>query len=357
MMNSILQKLVVKIPLYWQSINWFSVCIFPFSFIYALVVTLRTKYYENFHDTYKSDFPIVVVGNPTVGGAGKTPMVIWLANHLISKGLNPVIITRGYKGKHASWPLNITHETTAEECGDEPLMMFKRLNADSLKCPVIASPRRVDSIEYCKKHYPNTNIIISDDGLQHYKMPRDLEIIVIDGKRQLGNQLFFPSGPLRESVRSFNKRVESGAVVIENNSHYHQGNNVSNYHSMALSGQQLINVKNPSLRLSFENNNESSIDKVNAIAAIGNPQRFFDFLENQGYQVNQKAFPDHHHYQKNDLVFDNSDMVIMTEKDAVKCHNIAHDNCWYLPVDAIFSSEFTDIIDRKLNELVLNDKF
>lgn len=359
MLKKLSQSLATSLPEQWQHKGLLMRALYPLAWIYGTVVAIREKVFEkkiaNQQAPQETPFPILVVGNPTVGGVGKTPVVIWLADKAMRMGYRPAIITRGYKGKSSYWPLEIKDNTDVTMCGDEALMMFLRLNNGSRKCPVIAGPKRIQSIKFLENNY-DIDLVISDDGLQHYAMPRDLELLVVDAKRQLGNGWFIPAGPLRESVQTFKKRLAKGAFLIENHASQNKvihtdSDSPLHRFTMTYAGSMVerVNRRNNKLRLKKIN----KAIKVNAVAAIGNPQRFFDYLTALGFQcIQTRAFPDHHQYTQEDLIFDNNALVLMTEKDAVKCKSIASNNCWYMPITAVFDSHFEDAIERIYSDLV-----
>lgn len=278
--------------------------------------------------------PIIVVGNITVGGTGKTPLTVYLVKLLQKHGFSPGIITRGYGGEAKHWPQQVTAESDTEMVGDEAVLMATRTGV-----PVYAGPNRIETIRRCLyDHY--CNVIISDDGMQHYKLPRDIQIAVIDGERQLGNEHCLPAGPLREKKH----RLNNCDLIVVN------GKNPKNrnWTEMFINGTELINLQTGETR-DLEDLNDH---KVNAITGIGNPQRFYSTLEQAGLKVQQHSFPDHYKFVPKDLQLDKNFPILMTEKDAVKCRAFADDNCWYLPVQAqlveSFDVEFLAVLDKRL---------
>ena len=278
--------------------------------------------------------PVIVVGNITVGGTGKTPLTIYLVKLLQQQGYKPAIITRGYGGKAKKWPLQVTADSNIKMVGDEALLMAIRTGV-----PVYAGPKRLETIDKClRSHY--CDVVISDDGMQHYKLPRDIQIAVIDGERKLGNELCLPAGPLREKK----ERLKKCDLIVVNGEKHEQ----TNWIEMKMSGLKLINIKTGKTKQlkNFAKQN------INAVTGIGNPQRFYHTLEQAGIKLQQYSFPDHYSFKPNDLKFDNDFPILMTEKDAVKCKLFADDNCWYLPVDAQLEKSF-DTIFIKLFEKTL----
>ncbi len=266
--------------------------------------------------------PVVIVGNIGVGGNGKTPMVIYLIEQLSNKGLNVGVISRGYGGSKQQEPLLVTDDVTAMQAGDEPVLIYQRC-----KVPVMVSSDRVTSVK--KLMALGCNIIISDDGLQHYKLKRDVELVIVDGKRRFGNGWLMPAGPLREGLW----RLKTVDKIIVNGGLAGVGEDL-----MTLQGKELINI-NSQQRIDVDSFLESQANnKVNALAGIGNPERFFNSLNDLGFSLNKKVgFVDHHKYSELDFAdFEQDIALLMTEKDAVKCRGLVNDNTWYLPVDAHF---------------------
>lgn len=271
-----------------------------------------------------------MVGNITVGGTGKTPMVIWLANMLKAYGLKPGVVSRGYGGSASEWPQKVTRRSNPGEVGDEPVIIARNTNS-----PVYVDPDRVRAVSTLIRENV-IDIIISDDGLQHYRMARDIEIVMIDGVRRFGNQLCLPAGPLRESMRRLDS-VDFCVVTSGEPSRKHE-------YRMDLTGKELVNVRDPSrTRLLSDFKGE----QVHAVAGIGSPLRFFATLTAASVQVVMHPFPDHHYYSADDLGFTNKLPIIMTEKDAIKCAHLVGDDVWYLPVKAKIGHQFaTDLIHK-----------
>lgn len=314
----------------------------------AYINKMRTSRHQIRHDV-----PVWVVGNVSVGGTGKTPVTIALVNHCQNNNISVGIVSRGYggsKGNHAAYLLN--ENTTAAQSGDEPLLMFKRL-----QCPVAIGSNRNQAITALKKTYPRLQLIISDDGLQHYAMHRDLEIAVVDGDRGLGNQQLLPAGPLRELPA----RLNSVDLIIHNGDMSLACEKVLSNFTDKLYGMQLTSTTLLPLHLlakpSFEASNAKGVNApeagqtIHAVAGIGNPPRFFKALRALGFQLIEHSFPDHHQYQASDLNFPDKHAIIMTEKDAIKCTELKLESaCYYLPVEAKFTNHF----DHKLDDLLVS---
>ncbi|MDF2529214.1 MAG: tetraacyldisaccharide 4-kinase [Gammaproteobacteria bacterium] len=304
----------------------------PLSGIFVLLAALRRKYLQKQSHQYKFRAPIIVVGNLTVGGSGKTPFVIWLANLLKQNGYKPGIVSRGYGGHTKDYPVTVSSDSTADKIGDEPLLIYKQTG-----CPVVVDPTRVRAVQYLLAQF-SCDVVISDDGLQHYALPRDMEVVVVDGVRRFGNKSCLPAGPLREPV----SRLESVDYVVCNGAG--QGNEIS----MSLAPGELVNLKHPEQHYPLQKLEGQSFC---AMAGIGNPQRFFDLLRRLGAKIETRTFDDHHLYQQKDLQDWLNRPVIMTEKDAVKCRDFAGENWWYLPVQAKLPEAFAEQLIKRLRHV------
>ena len=285
--------------------------------------------------------PVIVVGNITVGGTGKTPLVIWLVEALRSQGYKPAVISRGF-GADIETVQEVLLESVASAIGDEPLLIKRRIN-----CPVFVGRNRVNAGLALLKQYPEIDVMISDDGLQHYALKRTVEIVVIDGMRGLGNQFLLPAGPLREPVtrlRGVNAIVMNDKVPNELSAGYFPASKIIN---MQLAGDILVNIRSQHTMPVQQIKNKV----IHAIAGIGNPKRFFNALKKLGLSFEQTAFADHHHYIASDFANIKADYVLMTEKDAVKCSAFAQDSWWYLPVSATVDTDLMDIMLEKLRKI------
>lgn len=312
--------------------KWLS----PLSKLYAKQALKRRQAYLNgSKEVYNASVPVIVVGNITVGGTGKTPLILWLIEYCRAKGLSVGVVSRGYGAKPPHFPWRVTADQSAKEGGDEPLLIVKRTGV-----PLVIDPVRVNAV----KHLLATekiDVILCDDGLQHYKLARDVEIVVVDAARGLGNGHCLPMGPLREPA----ERLDSVDAVIYNGA----AQDTEQGFAMNLEPQAFVNV------LTGESQDVDSFDKaqiVNGVAGIGNPQRFFKSLSSLGFQVIEQAFSDHAAYTAEALTFENNYPLIMTEKDAVKCQGFAQANWWYLKVTTAPSQGFKNWLDQKLTELV-----
>jgi tetraacyldisaccharide 4'-kinase len=324
---------VINLEDYWYRKNVLSFVLLPVSWLFCLVALVRRKFYELRNSIWpRIPAPVIVVGNLTVGGTGKSPMVIWLAHLLKANGYKPGIISRGYGGKAKKWPRMVTGKSDPELVGDEPVMIAHRTGV-----PLAVGPKRNKAGRMLVKKF-GCNVIVSDDGLQHYAMARDIEIAMIDSKRRFGNGFCLPAGPLRESPR---RLKEVDFVVVT-------GRAGNGEFVMGLTGDTVVNLRDPSVTQSL---GAFRHQKVNAIAGIGNPQRFFDMLSANGIEVVGHPFPDHHRYTLNDVRFDDEVPLIMTEKDAVKCREFAGSNHWYLPIAAVPDRAFAKQLITRLRRL------
>lgn len=275
--------------------------------------------------------PVLIVGNITAGGTGKTPLVVALAEQARQRGLNVVVISRGYGVQAEHYPCEVHADSDARKVGDEPVLIARRTGV-----PVILDPQRRHALEYAVQHY-QPDLVISDDGLQHYALPRSAEIIVLDGQRGLGNGRCLPAGPLREPV----ERLGDVDFLVST------GGGWSGAHSLLmvpdafqpLAGGDTLDGEAFLRRY----------PQVHAVAGIGNPQRFFNLLNLVGLSIHPHVFSDHHAFESADLAFPDDLPVVMTEKDAVKCRDFAQPHWWYLPVTARLPEGVLDqMIDKAL---------
>jgi len=311
-------------PNYWYKPSLFCYLLAPFAGLYYLITTIRYLFYKyNIKKVTKFDIPIIIVGNITVGGTGKTPLVIWLAELLHNHGFNPSIVSRGYGGHNTIYPCEVNNASNVAHVGDEALLIKRRT-----QCPMIVAPNRVKAVQKLLE-ISNCDIVISDDGLQHYALGRDIEIAVIDAERRFGNGFCLPAGPLREPI----KRLQRVDFIVENGK------------SMQLLTNKLYNIANPNLTKSLCDFKGKT---VHAIAGIGNPQRFFNMLRSNDINVIEYPFPDHYTYRSRDLTFNDKLPVLMTEKDAIKCEQFANQKYWCVPVSAEPDKQFVETFLLKL---------
>lgn len=316
---------------HWYAKNktWLAYALLPFSYLYRAIIFLRRfAYQKKWIKSYRALCPVIIVGNITVGGVGKTPLVIALYFLLKEQGWIPGIVTRGYKGNFSGVAL-VNDHSDPREVGDEAVLLATRTGA-----PVMVGRDRVCAV---KKLLQETacNIILSDDGLQHYALERDIEIAVQDAARQLGNRLCLPAGPLREPV----SRLKSVDIVVKN------GGEASEC-SFSFINTDLINLLDSS---KIENIQYLRDKKIHAFAGIGSPERFFNDLRKLGAKVIAHAYPDHYLFGVNDFQkFTPDDLLIMTEKDAVKCRAFAKQNFWFLRVETALNAVFIEDFYKNL---------
>jgi len=301
----------------WQRLGPWHLALIPLSWLFILLSTSRRFAYRiGLFKSFRLPVPVIVVGNITVGGSGKTPLVIWLADLLQRNGYTPAIISRGYKGSARSVS-KVYADGNPAVAGDEPVLIARRG-----PWPVCVGRDRVGVAKSLLQAHPECKVIISDDGLQHYRMRRDIEIAVVDGDYEFGNGYRLPAGPLRES----RSRLDAVDAVVWNGGEAH-----SSAFQMHLQGNVFRSVGNAAQLASAR---EFKDMRIAAIAGIGNPERFFRQLNALGLSFQEISFPDHHSFQPRDLQSIDADVILMTEKDAVKCAAFAQPCWWFLPVQA-----------------------
>lgn len=294
----------------------------------ALVLLRRHAYRLGWLRSARAGVPVIVVGNLVAGGSGKTPLVLWIVGFLSARGWRPGIVSRGY-GARVDEPRGVDPSDRAQDVGDEPLLLAARGG-----CPVWVGADRVRAARALRAQHPHIDVLVLDDGLQHYRLARDVEIAVVDA-RGFGNGFLLPAGPLREPP----SRLRSVDAVIA-----HGTSAVSGY-AMRLAGERLCRLDN---RSECRDASEFAGRRVHAVAGIGDPGRFFADLERLGLDVEPHAFPDHHPFCAGDLEFGDGAPVVMTEKDAVKCQLFARPNHWVLPVSAVLDPAFGNWLVEKL---------
>jgi tetraacyldisaccharide 4'-kinase len=328
---------------HWQRLTPVSAALYPLSLLFRAVTALRrSAYARGFLSARRVRVPVVIVGNITVGGTGKTPLVLWLARFLQQHGKRPAIVSRGYGG-NAVEPLEVSTDADARAVGDEPLLIARRS-----ECPVWIGRDRVAAAEGLLAAHPECDVVIADDGLQHYRLARDVEIAVVDRQRGLGNGLLLPAGPLREPparLESVDALVLNGVRASAEPVLSLSKGPASTVFEMRLIGSRFRNLRDPDIEVGpeyFEGK------RVTAIAGIGYPPRFFAQLAALGIMFSSRAFPDHHAYAASDFEFAGTDAVLMTEKDAVKCAAFATAAHWVLAVDAEPDPRLGELVLRKL---------
>lgn len=322
-----------RIERIWYGRSALAWLLWPLSVVFGVVTALRRAAYRaGLFRSQRFPVPVIVVGNINVGGTGKTPLVIWLADHLQQRGLAPGIVSRGYGGQARHWPQQVRPDSDPATVGDEAVVLAARTG-----CPMCVGPDRPAAVAALLQH-TTANVVICDDGMQHYALARDLEIAVIDGERRFGNGFLLPAGPLREPIR----RLQDVDLIIAN------GKGRRGEYSMKLF-QPVLQSLDDSRRQAIS---ELYGQRVHALAGLGNPARFFDLLRRHGLEIDAHAFPDHHPLQAEDLRFSDSQPVLMTEKDAVKCRRLPCSNCWVVHVDAQPDAAFVHQLALSLKEIV-----
>ena len=308
----------------WYGKNKSFWLLLPFSLLYGLITFFRRLLYKlGIFKSWQSPVPIIVIGNLSAGGNGKTPLAISLIEALKAKGLKVGLVSRGYGGKADHYPLLLDENTSTKQAGDEPVLIYQRTHV-----PVAVAPKRVDAVKALLDSH-QLDVILTDDGLQHYALARDIEIVVVDGKRQFGNGWWIPAGPMRER----SSRLKSVDLIIINGDS--SRDLVNQYpdktYTMQLTPGHLVNLAtNQQCEL-------SALRHICAIAGISNPKRFFDMLiAMKADLLHTESFADHQNFSLPLLekVVGNNQTLLMTEKDAVKCREFALANWWYLPIDA-----------------------
>lgn len=327
-----MKRVAHRIAAHWQQRDLVSSALLPLSGLFrALVALRRAAYRHKLIGSTKVPVAVIIVGNLSVGGTGKTPLVVRLAQLLSAEGFRPAVLTRGYGGTERA-PRVITVDSIAEEHGDEAVLLARRAGV-----PIYAGVDRAAVARFAVEQYPQCDVLICDDGLQHYRLARDLEIAVVDGRRAFGNGWMLPAGPLREPI----SRLDSVDAVVINDPM--DGDLARPCFTMKLVGKMLYNVADPQRRLV-----PTALvgQTVHAVAGIGDPPRFFAALSALGLTVVPHAFADHYAFSEFDFTAFGDAPVIMTEKDAVKCTHFAAPSHWYLPVDAV--------VDPALSRLILD---
>ncbi len=310
----------------WYKQRSWALALLPLSYLFRGVAAGRKAYLQSRYQAKPFAVPVVVVGNIAVGGTGKTPLIIRLVHNLQAAGIRPGIVSRGYGGQPSKHPRKVSADSSAEEFGDEPVLIAREAN-----CPVVVDTDRVAAVQYLIEEF-DVEVVLSDDGLQHYRMHRDLEIAVLDARRGLGNGQCLPAGPLREPPGRledvdfvvFNGTAESGTSSLSTS---------SSTRSITMTLQPTF-FRHLRTGQRVAANEWTASPRVYAVAGIGNPERFSATLVGLGLEPELHRFPDHHAFTHADLEFDDDFPIVMTSKDAVKCEAFALDNVWVLEVAA-----------------------
>ena len=316
---------------HWYRITPLHLILLPVSLLFRALAALRRALYRSgILNSHELPVPVIVVGNISVGGTGKTPLTLALVQQLVDRGWQPLIVSRGYGGG-AQQPQRVDANSDARQVGDEPLLMARRK-----LCPVWIGKDRAAAAQAALQAHPQCDIVLCDDGLQHYRLQRDMEIAIVDGDRGSGNGFMPPAGPLREPVA----RLQTVDAVVVNG-----GSTPAGQYAMRLSGETFHNLLDPGKTVAASHFHALS---NHAVAGIGHPQRYFRHLQTLGIPFTPHAFPDHHPYSADDLAFTGCDAILLTEKDAVKCASFADERYWALHVDAQIDPALIEHILRKV---------
>ena len=339
--DSLIQKI-------WYGGSLLRLPLIPLAWIYSIVIACRRFLYSSgLLRTQQLPVPVLIIGNIAVGGTGKTPLTIWLAQQLRERGYQPGIVSRGYGGRVGAKPMQVTADSDPAIVGDEAVMMAIRS-----ECPVVVHPDRVAAANLAIEH--GATVIVSDDGLQHYRLGRDFEIAVVDGTRQYGNRRLLPAGPLREPLSRLNT---IDLILVQDETdlgcgplHRSSGPPQKDFQLVA---SAFCSLDDSDVR----NCADFASETVHALAGIGNPERFFRLLESYDIDVIRHPYPDHADITPGDLEFDDDLDVVMTEKDAVKCRWLDTSKCWYVPVEVAFNdADAVELIKRILWKISPDDK-
>ncbi|WP_313203192.1 tetraacyldisaccharide 4'-kinase [Pseudomonas sp.] len=308
----------------------------PLEALYRRVVTRRrARFLSGESASYRAPVPVIVVGNITVGGTGKTPMILWLIEHCRRQGLKVGVVSRGYGARPPHFPWRVEASQPAEQAGDEPLLIVQRTGV-----PLMIDPDRCAAVQALLASEP-LDLILCDDGMQHYRLARDLELVLIDAARGLGNRRCLPAGPLREPA----ERLQDADAVLFNGA----SADCAEGFAFSLQPSALVNLRSGERR---ELDHFPAGQRLHAVAGIGNPQRFFNTLLGLNWQPVPHPFADHAQFSAESLAFSPPLPLVMTEKDAVKCRAFAADDWWYLAVEAQPTPAFGAWFDSQLQRLL-----
>jgi tetraacyldisaccharide 4'-kinase len=326
----------VNAPAHWRRRSPLALALIPLAVVFGIAaICHRWLFRLGILRVESLPVPVVVVGNVTAGGTGKTPLVLWLAAELRRRGLHPGIVTRGYGGSGPE-PAPVTATSDPTLTGDEPVLLARRAD-----CPVWRGRDRAAAGRALLAAHPQCDVILSDDGLQHHRLARDVEVAVVDGTRGFGNGFLLPAGPLREPV----SRLARCDIVVVKEPRDATLDVPADAVAMRLAPGRWHRLDDPTVTLDGA---AFAGRRVHAVAGIGAPEQFFATLTGLGADVVPHAFPDHHAYQATDLAFADDAPIAMTEKDAVKCAAFATARMWVLPVDAILDASIADRILQTL---------
>lgn len=323
----------------WYAGARWTLWLLPLVPLFILLSNLR-RWWLNNYQAVRLATPVIVVGNISVGGTGKTPLLIALVKYLQLQGYKPGVISRGYGGRASAYPYLLSDSSSAQEAGDEPMSIYRQTG-----CAVCVGPDRIASARLLED--AGCDLLLSDDGLQHYRLARDIEIAVVDGQRGLGNGFRLPVGPLREAASRL-KTVDWIVVNSPTADFSLLDLDSSAYSTMEITPRCFVHLRSRAT---------TAVDAfcgqvVHAVAGIGNPQRFFNTLAATGAQPIPHSFPDHQAYQASDFDFAEPLPVVMTEKDAVKCGAFAQENWFYLAIEAQLPEQFWRGFELKINKVI-----
>lgn len=329
----------------WERRGGGALIFLPFTLLYAAAAAVRRFLYaRRILPTWRADVPVIVVGNVTAGGTGKTPLVLAIVDILRAHGWNPGVVARGYgrvppREQDPRGVVRVLPDVaTPEHFGDEPVLIARRS-----QLPVYISPDRPAAVRELTADHPEVNVVVSDDGLQHYALGRDIEIAVVDGERRFGNGLLLPSGPLREPV----SRLRSVDAIVMNGGGGAAIAGVPHF-AMTLTGERFVSLTQGRQMTPAEFAAFARGQRVVAVAGIGHPPRFFEHLASLGVAARTIAFPDHHAFRPADLRLADAHVIVMTEKDAVKCGAFADARMWLMRVEARLPDAFPDFLLARL---------
>ena len=327
----------------WRKKSPWLIFLVPVSYIYRILIVVNRKVSSVKKRPESFKVPVVVIGNITVGGAGKTPLTISIATELAALGYKPGIVSRGYGGQPPHYPFSVDSNKNSSVVGDEPLLIAQRT-----QLPVVIDPNRHAAVEFILNEF-DVDIILSDDGMQHYNMYRDIEICVLDGNETISNGYCFPAGPLREPLKRLNEvdfivlNGSKSAVALKNLS-------VSSF-EMKMIPKSFVNLSTNEVR-PFGGAPFNIGNRIQAVTAIANPNRFFEIIEGLPYPLNKIDYPDHYEFTASDFDPEKIEIhqpVVMTEKDAVKCKSFASNNFWMLTTNIELEDSFIDLLVRKID--------
>jgi len=334
--SSSMQKVAEWLQQLWYGNSRLAWLLWPLTLLYRLLTLID---YRRHPPSWRCPVPVIVVGNLTVGGTGKTPVCLALARHYSRAGRRVVLLSRGYGGRPADSPRLATAGADPAEVGDEALLL-----AEASGCPVVVDRQRARAARHAVEQL-GADLLISDDGLQHRPLWRDVELVVIDGRRGFGNGLLLPAGPLREPVA----RLGSvDALLIHGDLQVALPATQVPRFSLALHPVSLVHVRNGQRRPLVDALAQQGSAPCHAVAAIGDPERFFATLRRLGFAIIPHAFADHHAYGPDELAFAAGQCLLMTAKDAVKCRQFAGDDWWYLEVDMTLPAGLLALLDSVL---------